>query len=228
MSSETPTSPSSLTSSKLTSQVEVSLTISRSLTHTSILTEQGANDLLINHTWNTALLLLLIPQPLPLITNAWNCSDYFCRGCYHWGPSHTQPNCPTEKAAKVEEQKAWDKFLNRNNDWGKHKGAPWVSVDPQPTWMWTRVSTIPNEEWTKPRGHWYHLSLLISALHPSSSFPFFSPLSYQWVWELVLWFCFFSPPFLESMLVTFKVKWGVMLQTLFLNINTQDLHIPKT
>jgi len=36
-----------------------------------------------------------------------NCSDYFCQGCYSWGPGHTQPNCPTVKAAKAVEQKEW-------------------------------------------------------------------------------------------------------------------------
>jgi len=80
-----------------------------------------------------------------------NCSDNFCQGCYSWGPGHTQPNCPIVKAAKAAEQKEWDKFHNRNNSWGKHKGAPWVPVDPRPTWTWTRVSAIPNKEWMKPQ-----------------------------------------------------------------------------
>jgi len=79
-----------------------------------------------------------------------NCSDYFCQGCYSWGPGHTQPNCPMVKAAKAAEQKEWDEFRHRNNNWGKCEGAPWVPVDPRPKWMWTRVSVIPNKEWTKP------------------------------------------------------------------------------
>jgi len=79
-----------------------------------------------------------------------NCSDYFCQGCYSWGPGHTLPNCPTMKAAKAAEQKEWDRFRDRNNDWGKREGAPWVPVDPKPTWMWDGVSAIPNEEWMKP------------------------------------------------------------------------------
>jgi len=54
------------------------------------------------------------------------------------------------KAAKAKEQKKWDKFHNENNDWGKCEGAPWVPVDPKPTWTWTGVSVIPNEEWMKP------------------------------------------------------------------------------
>jgi len=53
------------------------------------------------------------------------------------------------KAAKAAEQKEWDEFRDRNNDWEKHEGAPWVPVDPRPRWTWTRVSVVPNEEWTK-------------------------------------------------------------------------------
>jgi len=81
-----------------------------------------------------------------------NCTNYFCQGCYSWGPGYTQPNCPMTKAAKAE-QKEWNKFRDRNNDWGKRKGAPWVPVDPRPkpTWTWAGVSVIPNEEWTKSR-----------------------------------------------------------------------------
>jgi len=82
-----------------------------------------------------------------------NCTNYFCQGCYSWGPGHTQPNCPTVKAAKVAEQKEWDKFRDENNNWGKREGAPWVPVDPRPkpTWTWSRVQVVPNEEWMKPR-----------------------------------------------------------------------------
>jgi len=61
-----------------------------------------------------------------------NCTNYFCQGCYSWGPGHTQPNCPTVKAAKVAEQEEWNKFCDENNNWGKHEGAPWVPVDPRP------------------------------------------------------------------------------------------------
>ena len=70
--------------------------------------------------------------------------------CYSWGPGHTQPNCPTTKATKVAEQKEWDEFRNRNDNWGKREGAPWVPVDPRPRWTWTGVLTIPNKEWMKP------------------------------------------------------------------------------
>jgi len=57
------------------------------------------------------------------------------------------------KAAKVAEQKEWDEFRDRNNNWGRHKGAPWVPVDPRPkpTWTWSGVQVAPNKEWTKPR-----------------------------------------------------------------------------
>ena len=91
-----------------------------------------------------------------------NCSDYFCQGCYSWGPGHTLPNCPTTKAAKAAEQKEWDNFRDRNNDWGKREGAPWVPIDPKLTWTWTGVSAIPNEEWTKPQE-------VINLTSPSSS-----------------------------------------------------------
>ena len=57
------------------------------------------------------------------------------------------------KAAKVAEQKEWDECRNRNNDWGKREGAPWVPVDPRPkpTWTWSGVQVTPNKEWTRPR-----------------------------------------------------------------------------
>jgi len=94
----------------------------------------------------------------------WNCSDYFCQGCYSWGPGHTLPNCPTTKAAKVAKQEEWNRFHDLNNDWGKCEGAPWVPVDPRPKWTWTGVSVIPNEEWTK-------LQEVIDLTSPSSSWP---------------------------------------------------------
>jgi len=99
-----------------------------------------------------------------------NCSDYFCQGCYSWGLGHTLPNCPMTKAAKAAEQKEWDKFHSRNNDWGKHKGAPWVPVDLRPRWTWTGVSVIPNEEWTKPQEG-------VDLTSPSSSQPSTPPPS---------------------------------------------------
>ena len=103
-----------------------------------------------------------------------NCINYFCQGCYSWGPGHTLPNCPTTRAAKAAEQKEWDKFRNRNNDWGKREGAPWVPVDPRPrpTWTWAGVSAIPNEEWTKPRE-----VIDLTSPSPSPSAPPPSPLS---------------------------------------------------
>jgi len=91
-----------------------------------------------------------------------NCTNYFCQGCYCWGLGHTQPNCPTVKAAKAAEQEEWNRFCERNNDWGKHKGAPWVPVDPKPTWTWSEVQIVPNEEWMKPRE-------VINLTSPSSS-----------------------------------------------------------
>jgi len=101
-----------------------------------------------------------------------NCSNYFCQGCYSWGPGHTLPNCPTTKAAKMAEQKEWDKFCDRNNDWGKREGAPWVPVNPQPTWTWTGVQVAPNEEWTKPQE-----VIDLTSPSPSPSAPPPSPLS---------------------------------------------------
>jgi len=103
-----------------------------------------------------------------------NCINYFCQGCYSWGPGHTMLNCPTTKAAKVAEQKEWDEFRSRNDDWGKREGAPWVPVDPRPrpTWTWTGVSAIPNEEWTKPRE-----VIDLTSPSPSPSAPPPSPLS---------------------------------------------------
>jgi len=77
------------------------------------------------------------------------------------------------KAAKVEEQKAWDEFHNRNDNWGNCEGAPWVPVDPQPTWTWTGVSAIPNEEWRKPQEI---INLTSPSLTPPSTPPP-SPLS---------------------------------------------------
>jgi len=102
-----------------------------------------------------------------------SCPGYFCQGCYNWGPGHTQPNCPTVKDAKVAEQKEWDEFQSRNNSWGKCEGAPWVPVDPKPTWTWTGVSVIPNKEWTKP----WEIINLTSPLSSLPSTPPPSPLS---------------------------------------------------
>jgi len=104
----------------------------------------------------------------------WNCINYFCQGCYNWGPGHTQPNCPMTKATKAAEQKEWDEFHSRNNDWGRREGAPWVPVDPRPrpTWTWARVSAIPNEEWMKPRE-----VIDLTSPSPSPSAPPPSPLS---------------------------------------------------
>ena len=99
-----------------------------------------------------------------------NCSNYFCQGCYSWGPGHTLPNCPTTKAAKVAEQKEWDEFRDRNSDWGRREGAPWVPVNPQPTWTWTGVQVASNKEWTEPRE-------AIDLTSPSPSPPPPSPLS---------------------------------------------------
>jgi len=76
------------------------------------------------------------------------------------------------KAAKAVEQKEWDEFRDRKNDWGKHEGAPWVPVDPRPRWMWTGVSVIPNKEWTKP---WEVINLTSPSSSPSAPPP--SPLS---------------------------------------------------
>jgi len=101
-----------------------------------------------------------------------NCSNYFCQGCYSWGLGHTLPNCPTTKAAKMAEQKEWDEFHDRNNDWGKREGALWVPVNPQPTWTWTGVQVAPNKEWTKPRE-----VIDLTSPSPSPSAPPPSPLS---------------------------------------------------
>jgi len=101
-----------------------------------------------------------------------NCSNYFCQGCYSWGPGHTLPNCPTTKAAKMAEQKEWDEFRDRNNDWGKREGAPWVPINPQPTWTWTGVQVAPNKEWTEPRE-----VIDLTSPSPSPSTPPPSPLS---------------------------------------------------
>jgi len=101
-----------------------------------------------------------------------NCPDYFCQGCYSWGPGHTLPNCPMTKAAKAAEQEEWNRFRDRNNDWGKREGAPWVPVNPKPTWTWAGVSAIPNEEWTKPQE-----VIDLTSPSPSPSAPPPSPLS---------------------------------------------------
>jgi len=78
------------------------------------------------------------------------------------------------KAAKVAEQKEWDEFHDRNKDWGKREGAPWVPVDPRPklTWTWSGVQIAPNEEWTKPRE-----VIDLTSPSPSPSAPPPSPLS---------------------------------------------------
>jgi len=66
------------------------------------------------------------------------------------------------KAAKAAEQKEWDEFHDRNNNWGKCEGAPWVPVNPGLTWMWSGVQVVPNEEWMKPQE-------VIDLTSPSSS-----------------------------------------------------------
>jgi len=70
------------------------------------------------------------------------------------------------------EQKEWDEFRDRNNNWGKREGAPWVPVNPQPTWTWTGVQVASNEEWTKPRE-----VIDLTSPSPSPSAPPPSPLS---------------------------------------------------
>ena len=144
-----------------------------------------------------------------------DCGAYQCTRCLAWGLGHTTPNCSITKEA----QEMWE----RSKEWAT--AAENWSANPnrkthEEQWrdamkMWAGVSAIPNEEWMKARkvtDLTSHLLLLLLLLHP--------PLSLTALISLApLVACHPAPPFslLRSMLVTSKIKWGVMLQTLFLD-----------
>jgi len=150
-----------------------------------------------------------------------DCRVYQCAGCCKWGPGHMAPNClsPTKK--------------HRRHGRGVRNGQGW-----QRTGEWTgrrikRDGQMPSRcgegypiSRTKHGGPWP----LLHPHHPPS--PTAPTLSVSSAVHCL------TPPFFllwtRLMSVTSNIKWGVMIQTLFLyNMDRQldnhrHLHIPKT